>query len=263
MWGELARSFQAGNTYVWVMATLFFIALMLFFERFIVLQFVYNLNFAKFLNSFKKMISSKDFERASALCKSASKTSLPKMALLAIEAKENDPTSVRGVLEESAVEFIPKIESRLHFFPTLATLTLLIGVLGTIDSMWWAFHSLNVLDTAKKQASLANGIASSLHSTAFGLIGGVFIISAHQILKGMALKLLDHVQHGVLILHNLLVPTEVYTQTFTSSPVAAVSPSSDKTRSEPASQTPQNEVQKNDAFDDSSVEDIKDEEEII
>lgn len=265
MWGELARSFQNGNVYIWAMLVLGFIAIFIAIERFIMLQFIYNINFSKFINNLKKMIASKDMERALTLCKTVSNTSLPKIAFLAIEAKENDPTSVKGTLEEYTLEFLPKLETRISSLPALATVILLFGVLGTIDSLWWAFHSLDVLDTAKKQASLANGIASSLNPTAFGLLVAMIILTAHQFIKSIAVSLLENIQHGVAILFNLLVPADMPVYTNGGSiPIPQTTMMAEK-KTEPSSsgQATQTEVQKDDAFDDSSVEDIKDEEEII
>ena len=89
---------------------------------------------------------------------------------MALEAADSDPTKVRGTIEEEALEFLPSIERRLGALPALTLLIMLVGILGTIDSLWVAFQSVDVLDTAKKQATIAQGIASSLSPTALGLL---------------------------------------------------------------------------------------------
>lgn len=265
MWGELAVSLQSGNQYILLIMSLAFISTVLIFERLIMLQFVYNIEFNRFLNNLKKMIVSEDFERAMNFCKTVSKTSLPKIALKALQASEHDPSTVRGTIEEETIEFVPRIERRLGSLPAIATLILLIGILGTIDELWWAFHSIDVLDTAKKQASLANGIASSLNPTALGLMVCMIILASHQMLKGMAISILEHIHHGIAVLNNLLVPPEV---AFVSSapaihqeatgPVDAINDDTDIKETQP-----EDEGVTDDAFDDAAVEDIKDEEEII
>lgn len=268
MWGELALSMQNGNQYIIAIVILAFIATTIIFERFIMIQFVYNIEFARFLNNFRKMIASEDFERAMNFCKSVSKTSLPKIALKALQASENDPATVRGTIEEESIEFIPHIEAKLGGLPAFATLILLIGILGTIDELWWAFHSIDVLDTAKKQASLANGIASSLNPTALGLMVCMIILSGHQILKGMAIRVMEHMHHGVAVLNNLLVPAEVAYVTQGAMPMEmpgqmmdAGNQNSAPVAAEASQSTEQGLA--DDAFDDAAIEDIKDEEEII
>ena len=46
-------------------------------ERLIMLQFVYHIDFAKFLGNLKKMVAAEDLGRAINLCKNVSSTSLP------------------------------------------------------------------------------------------------------------------------------------------------------------------------------------------
>lgn len=266
MWGELALSIKNGNIYMLAIILLSFIATTVIFERFIMLQFRFNIDFKKFLTNFKKMVTSEDYERAVNLCKSASKTSLPKIALRALEAVENDPSTVRGTIEEDTIEFLPRIESRLTMMPAMATVIMLIGILGTIDALWWSFHSIDVLDTAKKQASLANGIAGSLNPTAIAIIASMLILASHQILKGMAIRIIDRIHHGVSVLNNLLVPQEVAT-TVVAAPAAAVEArdTSDAIVEPAGDATPDQDegMPADDAFDDAVVDDIKDEEEII
>src|SRR5690606_3078807 len=117
------------------------------------------------------------------ICKSASHTSLPHISLKAIEAAERDPTSVRGIIEEETIDFLPRLENRLPALPALATLILLVGILGTLDALWHAFDAIAVLDTSEKQARLAHGIAGSLNPTAMGLLAAMIFLAAHQYLK--------------------------------------------------------------------------------
>ena len=77
MWSELARSFQNGDVYIYVMLAIAFLGTVIIFERFIMLQFVFNVDFTKFLTNLKKMVRAEDMDRAIALCKSSSHTSLP------------------------------------------------------------------------------------------------------------------------------------------------------------------------------------------
>ncbi|MBP9706215.1 MAG: MotA/TolQ/ExbB proton channel family protein [Oligoflexales bacterium] len=267
MWNELALSFQNGNPYILLMLFLGFVSLVIIFERFIVLSYVYNINFKKFLDNIRKAVVADDLERARSICRSASPTSLPAITLKAIDSALNDVASTRGVIEEEALEFLPKIEARLLILPGLATFVLLLGVLGTVNELWVSFHSVGVLDTAKKQAVLAQGISSSLNPTALGLMVCMIILLAHQSLKGLALNLSERVHHGLIVISNLLAPPQVATMTYAPAVSAMASPAlaANQSASTDTSSTnnQNNSSGQGDNYDDAAVEDIKDEEEII
>lgn len=265
MWGELATSFQNGNPYVIAIFIVGFLATVMLIERLIMLQFVFNINFGKFLSNLRKTVGAEDLDRAMSLCKSTSRTSLPKIALRALESAETDPTTVRGTIEEETIEFLPRLEARLNILPAFATLVMMIGILGTIDAIWAAFHSIDVLDTAKKQATLAQGIAASLNPAAMGILVCMVVLGGHQLIRGAALRLTERVHHGVAVLSNLLVPAET---AYIPMAVAAAPGGADAGSQATASADVSDENMTaqggaNDALDDTTVEDIKDEEEII
>lgn len=264
MWGELAHSLQQANGYMIAILAFGFFATIVFFERLIVLQFIYHVDFPKFLGNLKKMVAAEDLDRAINLCKNVSSTSLPHIALRALEAAETDPTTVRGTIEEETIDFLPRVETRLGLLPAVTLLITLIGVLGTIDSLWAAFQSVDVLDTAKKQATLAQGIASALNPTALALIFGMLLLAGFHLLKGMAVNLVDRVHHGVAVLNNLLVPQEVmaFAPAMSGGDGPAPPPVYEK-KEDFEGGKPEASEANDESFDDVSVEDIKDEEEII
>jgi hypothetical protein len=265
MWGELAESMRAGNGYITVMFVLGFLGTAVLVERFTMLFFVYNINNKKFVADLKKMVLADDKERAMSYCKTVSGTGVPYIALKTLEAQATDPSSVRGALEEAAIEFIPKIEARINVIPAMATLILLTGVLGSIDGLWGAFHSIDVLDTAKKQAILAQGVAGSLAPTSLGLLLCMVLLAGSQMIRGVAVTITDKVHHGVSAITNLLVPNEV--AIVNAQPVIISQQTLDK--SMPASSGDGANAQakrsgdNQNAFDDVTIDDIKDEEEII
>lgn len=260
MWGELANSFQTGNPYVLLMTGFGGLAMIVFFQRTIMIKGVYNVKTSKFLGELRKMIEAEDHDRARNYCKTVSTTSVPGIALTALEAHAQDPDKVKGALEEAAIDFLPKIETGISILPAIATIILLLGVLGTVDGLWAAFHSIEILDTAKKQASLANGIAGALTPTAFGLVIAMTALAAHQIVRGFASTLVDKTSYAVTVLHNLLVPKETAVA-YAAMPMgmatgAAANDSADDFEEE-------EEEEEDDTFDDAAIDDIKDEEEII
>ena len=209
MFAEIAASFQHGDAYLRIMLLLAFLGLVVIFERMIMLQFVYNLDFGKFLSDLRKLLTPEDTSRALSFCKSVSNTSLPAITRRALEAAETDPTTIRGVIEEETIAFLPRIELRVGSLMAFSTIILLIGVLGSIDSLWNTFHAVSVLDTAQKQASLGAEIARALNPTAFGLLLSTLMVIGHYLVRGMAIRLTERMHYGVAVINNLLVPADV------------------------------------------------------
>jgi len=208
MWGELGKSIQHADAYVYMMSVMAFVGMLIFFERTLTYWKVFGLNHKKFLTNLKKMVAAEDIDRAISLCKNSKIKSLPLIAQKALEAAETDPTSIKGAIEEETIDFLPRIEKRLNVLPALALLVMLIGILGTIDSLWSAFHAVDVLDTAKKQASLAKGISASLNPTAMALTVGMALLAGYHLLRAKAVNITEQMHYGVTVLHNLLVPQE-------------------------------------------------------
>ena len=270
MWSRLALSFQSGDGYVYTILFLTVVGFFVFFERIISLQVRFNMNFTKFLIDIKKALAADDLDRAMNICKKAGNSSLPMIALKALESAERDPTTVRSTIEEETIYFLPNIETRMTIIPAIATVILLIGVLGTIDGLWSAFNSIDVLDTTQKQASLAHSIAGSLNATTMGLLSCLILLAGHQMLRGLALKITDKLHYGVTVLTNLLAPQQTMMATAMAANMFEMMGSgpsaggdmgnSDEfdVRAEPAK-----EAMDGDPFDDSAVDDIQDEEEII
>jgi biopolymer transport protein ExbB len=263
MWDQLASSLKAGDQYVIAILILFFVTLVLLFERLIMLQFVYHVDFRKFLNSLKKMLAAEDIGRAISYCKSISKTSIPYIALRSLEAAEVDPTTVKGTLEEETLDFLPRLETRITIFPAIAAIAMLIGVLGTIDGIWKALQAIEVLDTQKKQIALTHGIASSLSPAALGVLVCILTLIGHHIVKSMAIQLTERVHQATAVLYNLLVPAEVMAVASAAAPVEAAPAGSFDAGEPPPPVAVAEGPAQSETVEPAAVEDIKDEEEII
>ncbi len=265
MWKELLLSIHSFNFYVIAILALFFVAAIIATERFIMLQFVFNLDFNKFLHNLRKMISAEDIERAISYCKQTSKSSLPKIALKALEASENDPTTIRPTIEADTIEMLPELEKRISTLPALATIIMMLGLLGTIDGLWWSFHSLDVLDTAKKQATLANGIASSLNATALAIIASILVLFFFHFIKNFSIGIIEKLHYGITVVTYLIAPSEFAPAQFIQAPSHGVEKHPEPVRQEEVrdDQPKEERAANDDNFSDAAVEDIKDEEEII
>jgi biopolymer transport protein ExbB len=90
---------------------------------------------------------------------------------------------LRSSMEEVILEKLPDLERRTHYLPTLANVSTLLGLLGTIIGLIQAFSAVAAVDPSQKAALLAQGISIAMSTTAFGLIVAIPIILCYSFLS--------------------------------------------------------------------------------
>ena len=76
---------------------------------------------------------------------------------------------LKEIVQEAGQLEVPKLERRLGMLATLAFLTPLLGLLGTVAGLIEAFHSMAATTGLTSSADIANGIYQALITTAAGL----------------------------------------------------------------------------------------------
>ncbi|MBX9702585.1 MAG: hypothetical protein K2X39_00390, partial [Silvanigrellaceae bacterium] len=131
-------------------------------EKLILLQLVYRINFVKFNDQIKKMLSANDLDRAKNLCLATSKTGIPRIAAKAIDTYETDPMKVRTLLSEETLRFFPRIRRRISQLPNLAAGCVLLGAVAAIDGAWFSFQMVEGLELGIKSFAFSKGLGDAL-----------------------------------------------------------------------------------------------------
>jgi len=154
-------------------------------------------------------IRSHNFENAVHQC-SNTEASLPKVLKAGLEkamqlkVTKDDREELENHIEEAMLTVIPQLESRTHYLPTLANISTLLGLLGTIIGLIQAFQSISVADPSQKSALLASGISVAMNTTAFGLIVAIPIILCYSYIQSRTIKIVDMLDAFSIKLVNLL-----------------------------------------------------------
>ena len=268
MWQSVFNSLKNGDIYFIILSIFMFFALFCFFQRFILLQFVYNINFEKFIDKIKTLVKSNEAEQALELCKKTSNIGFPKIAGKAVEAGIGDPTMVRGVIEEQVVAFVPRLDKGSSFLSLIGVLSVLVGIVGTLSSLWNILYSMEVVDTTQKQLSIGLQMSYSLSYTMCALIICISCVMMSFYIKSQAVNISNKIYHGVSVLHNLypqqsgfgFVPVGSSDTTKTDEDSAMEEGGGGEEVFESGEST---EVSQSDIGEFSEVDEIKDEEEII
>jgi biopolymer transport protein ExbB len=98
---------------------------------------------------------------------------------------------LRQSMEEVILEEVPALERRTHYLPTLANVSTLLGLLGTIIGLIQAFSAVAAVDPSQKAALLASGISLAMTTTAFGLISAIPLILCYSFLNSRTHKIIE------------------------------------------------------------------------
>jgi biopolymer transport protein ExbB len=89
-------------------------------------------------------------------------------------------TSIQKSYEEAAAIEVPMLSKNMVIFSTLASISVLIGLIGTVLGMIRAFAAL-AQSGAPDALALSTGISEALVNTAFGITGSTLSIIAFNI----------------------------------------------------------------------------------
>ena len=92
--------------------------------------------------------------------------------------KEQKLAALSKEVEEATSLELPMLEKNLTIIATLASVSTLIGLLGTVIGMIKAFSALGNSGGSTDSTALANGISEALINTAFGIAGSTIAIIA-------------------------------------------------------------------------------------
>jgi biopolymer transport protein ExbB len=198
--------FRGREPIPFVMLAILCVGWVIIFERFVLLQFVYRVNFTKFDWNIRKMLAAGDMERARTYCAATSKTGLPLIAAKAIDAYQTDTLKVRMTVSEETMAFMPRIRRRISQIPNLATVVVLLGALAAVHGIWESFRMSDVLEQSVKSVAFTGALANALTPLGFALGAAILLMLPYGILDAVAARLEGDVEHSLTMILNVLAP---------------------------------------------------------
>jgi biopolymer transport protein ExbB/TolQ len=200
----IAESFQLGGFWMYIILVVSIVALGIIIERFVMLI-RYKINGEAFMAQVQKLVMQNNIDRAIKLCNAAPEKALAKVVKAGLQRAQKSEVEITNAVEEAILEILPKINKRLPNLPILANVATLMGLLGTIIGMIFAFKGLSAVSADKRQEVLSNGIAVAMYTTAFGLLVAIPTLLCHIVLTNMARGIVDEVDLYSAKLENLLI----------------------------------------------------------
>jgi biopolymer transport protein ExbB len=120
---------------------------------------------------------------------------------------------IREGIESAGKEEAVHLEKHIPVLATIAGVSPLIGLLGTVTGMIWVFREIAVHGVGNA-AALSGGISQALLTTAAGLIVGIPFLVAHHYLTQRCNRLIGEMErHSMELLELLSLDEEVLNKT--------------------------------------------------
>lgn len=111
---------------------------------------------------------------------------------------------IEYAMEEGLLETMPRLEKRTQYLATLANVSTLLGLLGTIIGLIAAFTAVASADPAEKASLLSQSISVAMNTTAFGLIAAIPLLLIHSVLQTKTNEIVDSFEMAGVKVMNLI-----------------------------------------------------------
>ncbi|MFA4984091.1 MAG: MotA/TolQ/ExbB proton channel family protein [Candidatus Omnitrophota bacterium] len=175
--------FLAGGPVMWPILFCSIFALAIIIEKFWYLHKI-RIDSQEFLNDILDKMKHHQIKEALALCDA---TNSPISRILKVGILKNDRPrpQIKEAIEDASLYEIPKLEKNLSILATIAHISPLLGLLGTVTGMVRCFQTIQAKTVSFHPVSpgdLAGGIWEALLTTVAGLIVAIPVFVAYNYL---------------------------------------------------------------------------------
>jgi len=156
-----------GGPVLWIIIVCGFFALVIFLEKVFYLHRV-QINVGELVRGLLNIMKKGNLIEAVSLCDD---TPGPVAHVLrsAIISYEQGDDDISQSIQDAALSEIPRLEARLNILATIAYITPLLGLLGTVIGMIGVFQKMVEMSAFVNAKDLSQGIGMALYTTAGGL----------------------------------------------------------------------------------------------
>ncbi len=177
------------------------VALAIFLERLWVLR-RKNIIPQDFVNNVEGLLKKQKISEAVFLCQNDI-SSIAKIFLAGLRSTQKGMWLVKEAIEERGSREATILEKNVDILSTIANLTPLLGLLGTVSGMIKTFNAISVQGIGNP-APLAGGIAEALITTATGLCIAIPTLVCYRFLKDKASNLIFEMEENSIRLVDLM-----------------------------------------------------------
>ena len=191
-----------GGPVIWILLACGLFAALVFFER------LFNLHRAQiaaddFLKGVYNILNRDNPVEAAAICEEAPGP-VARLALAAVLHHDDTLESIGRAIEDAGLEEIPRMERGLGWLATLARITPLIGLLGTVLGMMEMLLAANRNAPLVQSADLTGGLWAALAATALSLVIAILAYAGYNLLVSRVESILLDMERSASALMNFM-----------------------------------------------------------
>lgn len=169
-----------GGPVMWLLVLISGVAIVVFVERVLHCHRA-QINSTEFLNGVRTVLRRDNVVEAISIC-DATPGPVARLVKRAILVRDQGREQVREALEDAGLEEVPRLEERLDLLATIAQITPLLGLLGTVLGLMHIFMELQTAGQYAHFSQLSRGVWQALISAAAGLAVAIPAHAGHNYL---------------------------------------------------------------------------------
>jgi biopolymer transport protein ExbB len=193
---------QKGGPLMWIILLCSVVALGVFFERLLYLHSA-SIRVGELLGGLSLLIRGGKVDEALAEC-SASSGPVARVLLAALVRPDEERAALQSITTDAALMEIPKLERNLPILATLAYVTPLLGLLGTVLGLLDAFLVITAHGGYSTIAELSHGIYESLLNASAGIAVAIPAYIGHSYLAARVNDIIQDMERAGIEMVNLL-----------------------------------------------------------
>lgn len=191
-----------GGPVIWLLLACGLGTALVFFER------LFNLHRAQiaaddFLKGVYNILNRDNTVEAAAICEEAPGP-VARLALAAVLHHDDTLENIGRAIEDAGLEEIPRMERGLGWLATLARITPLIGLLGTVLGLMDMLLAAQRAAPLVQSADLTGGLWAALSATALSLVIAILAYSGYNLLVSRVESILLDMERAASALMNFM-----------------------------------------------------------
>ena len=191
---SIVKFFVTGGPFMYPILLVFAVGVAISVERFITLTKVIHQNQTSWTR-IQPVLNEGEFDKTREITSDDKSTISQLLSMgLARQGAVRRREDIEIAMEESMMEIIPQLEKRTPYVALAASISTLLGLLGTIMGLIAAFTAVANANPAEKADLLSASISVAMNTTAFGLIVAIPLLVTHTVLTAKTGAIVDSLE---------------------------------------------------------------------